>query len=227
MKLAEHIESTIEKKGIKKTWLTDEMGVNYKTFYNRIKNNALTAEDLLKLRNIIGIDLHQLADRMKGEFKVRKLKFTDSQRTEMTNAAIRMLGGFDNFIVYDEEKSRIRFWDKEFECLPGWSKNETIPATHYEIKMGKDNIRVALIAFDVVKEDKDIEKMMNTIEENTDIFVKYKSGRGEKSTTLISDNWDAEKDLLEAESIGEEIKNRIKKFITDHNDDAVKVFSDN
>ena len=62
MKVAECVKQTIENQGREKGWVAIQIGVKYKTFLAKLKNNNFSAEELLKLSKVLGIDLDKLKE---------------------------------------------------------------------------------------------------------------------------------------------------------------------
>jgi small basic protein len=49
--------------GIKKVWLADQVGINYKSLIDKLKNDTLSGYELLKIANILKINLEQLKNK--------------------------------------------------------------------------------------------------------------------------------------------------------------------
>ncbi|MFS0657410.1 hypothetical protein AB1L07_02130 [Niallia alba] len=60
MTVSEYIEYHMNNKGIKKKWLADELGINYKTFVGKLKRDSLTADDLLLISYYLNLELEEL-----------------------------------------------------------------------------------------------------------------------------------------------------------------------
>lgn len=63
-KLNKHIKT----KGLKKSWVAAQVDIKYQTFVDKLKNNRLTAEDLLKIAIVTDMNLEEL----KEEFLVSR-----------------------------------------------------------------------------------------------------------------------------------------------------------
>ena len=60
--LAEVIKKYVELRDLTLQEVSDKVNMNYKTFLGRLKRNAITADLLLDLANILDIDLYWLSD---------------------------------------------------------------------------------------------------------------------------------------------------------------------
>ncbi len=47
-----NIEEVIKAKGIKKTWLIEQLGVSKKTFYSRLKDKEFKPDEVTKLKQL-------------------------------------------------------------------------------------------------------------------------------------------------------------------------------
>lgn len=63
MDIAEYIEQVRKNQGRTKTWVAEQININYKTFVDRVTHNRFTADDLIKISKVLNIDL----EKMKGE----------------------------------------------------------------------------------------------------------------------------------------------------------------
>ena len=50
----------IQEQGRTKVWVADKIGVNYKTFVDKLKNDRFDAKELIRLSEVIGLDLEKL-----------------------------------------------------------------------------------------------------------------------------------------------------------------------
>jgi hypothetical protein len=73
MNISEYINQKIEEQGRQKNWIAEQLGTNYKTFCYRLKNNSLTAEELIKLSDILGFDMNELKKYLREEFIMKQL----------------------------------------------------------------------------------------------------------------------------------------------------------
>ena len=64
MNIARFIEERIKNQGLRKNWVAERIGVNYKTFVARLKQDNLTAQDLVNLSKLLNFSL--------DDFKKRK-----------------------------------------------------------------------------------------------------------------------------------------------------------
>lgn len=62
MQLGEYIENIIEEQGRTKKWVADSIDINYKTFVDRIKNDRLTGNDLVRIGKLLNVDLNELKE---------------------------------------------------------------------------------------------------------------------------------------------------------------------
>ena len=60
MNIARFIEDRIKSQGLKKNWVAETIGVNYKTFVARLKQDNLTAHDLVNLSKLLNFDLKDI-----------------------------------------------------------------------------------------------------------------------------------------------------------------------
>lgn len=62
MNIGEYVSKLIDDQGREKKWVAEKIGVQYRTFLYRLERNGLLAEDLLKLSEVLGIDLNKLKE---------------------------------------------------------------------------------------------------------------------------------------------------------------------
>lgn len=67
------IDTIIRSKGIKKTWIAEQMGISKsylsqltKTDKNGILVNAMSAENLFKLAHVLGVKVEEIAEYVEG-----------------------------------------------------------------------------------------------------------------------------------------------------------------
>jgi hypothetical protein len=58
--LSASIENLLRRQGRTKIWLAKQCAINYKTFVDRMKNDRLTAYDLLNISVALEVDLNEL-----------------------------------------------------------------------------------------------------------------------------------------------------------------------
>lgn len=66
MNIGKHIASILESQGRSKIWTSEQIGINYKTFVNRLKNDRLTAYDLLVIGRVLNVDLDEMKTKLGG-----------------------------------------------------------------------------------------------------------------------------------------------------------------
>lgn len=62
MSIGEYIKRYIKKDGRTSLWISERLGVNYKTFVGKLKRNSLSADDLLKISALIDMDLEEMKE---------------------------------------------------------------------------------------------------------------------------------------------------------------------
>jgi hypothetical protein len=67
MNLGKYIEQLLEKQGRTKQWTANQLNMNYKTFFYRLKNDSLHAHDLLVIAKLLGIDLNELKEQYNSD----------------------------------------------------------------------------------------------------------------------------------------------------------------
>lgn len=60
MILGEYITSIIEQQGRTKVWVADQADINYKTFVDKLANNRITGEELLRIGKVLNVQLDEL-----------------------------------------------------------------------------------------------------------------------------------------------------------------------
>jgi hypothetical protein len=64
LNIAEYIEEVRQQQGRSKSWLAAQMNINYKTFFDKLKNNRFSAEELLLISRLLNIDLEKLKEKV-------------------------------------------------------------------------------------------------------------------------------------------------------------------
>lgn len=72
MNIGEHIAHILEQQGRSKIWMSEQIGINYKTFVDRLKNDRLTAYDLLRIGKVLNVDLNEMKTKLGGSENGRK-----------------------------------------------------------------------------------------------------------------------------------------------------------
>lgn len=60
MNIGEYIKSYIKDKGRTSLWISEKLGMNYKTFVGKLNRNSLTADELLKISALIDMNLEEM-----------------------------------------------------------------------------------------------------------------------------------------------------------------------
>jgi hypothetical protein len=63
MNLGKYIIEVLEQQGRSKTWLADKMNINVKTFVGKLKRDSITGQELLRMAEILNIDLEELKNK--------------------------------------------------------------------------------------------------------------------------------------------------------------------
>lgn len=66
MNIGRHISHILESQGRSKIWMSEQIGINYKTFVDRLKNDRLTAYDLLRIGRVLNIRLDEVKNQIKN-----------------------------------------------------------------------------------------------------------------------------------------------------------------
>lgn len=66
MNIGEHIARILKQQGRSKIWMSEQIGINYKTFVDRLKNDRLTAYDLLVIGKVLNVDLNEVKNQIKN-----------------------------------------------------------------------------------------------------------------------------------------------------------------
>ena len=113
MKLNEYIESILKEQERSKSWLADKLDINSKTFLGKMKRNSITAEELLKIGEILNLNLNSLKEEfsMVEKIKVYDLKsYIENQEMEGKKynlfnftKGIAIINGSKGTINFDEE----------------------------------------------------------------------------------------------------------------------------
>ena len=62
MNIAEYIEQVRKNQGRSKTWVAEQININYKTFVDRAAHNRFTADDLIKISKVLNINLEKMKE---------------------------------------------------------------------------------------------------------------------------------------------------------------------
>lgn len=62
MDIAKQLEETLKSQGRSKTWLSEQMDVNYKTLTGKFKRNGFDAVELIQIAKILNIDLNKFKE---------------------------------------------------------------------------------------------------------------------------------------------------------------------
>lgn len=62
MDIGKYIDNMIKEKGIKCNWVAEQVGINPKTFYWKLYNNSIKAEELVKIAAVLDLDLNSLKE---------------------------------------------------------------------------------------------------------------------------------------------------------------------
>ncbi len=68
MNIARFIEDKIKSQGLRKNWVAERIGVNYKTFVARLKQDNLTAHDLFSLSKLLDFELIDIEKEIVNKF---------------------------------------------------------------------------------------------------------------------------------------------------------------
>jgi hypothetical protein len=60
MNLGKYITQVLEQQGRSKTWLADKMNINVKTFTGKLKRDSISGQELLRIADILNLDLEEL-----------------------------------------------------------------------------------------------------------------------------------------------------------------------
>ena len=60
LNLGDYIEKVIENQGRTKVWVAEQCQINYKTFVDKLTRDSFTGKELLKLAQVLGIELDEL-----------------------------------------------------------------------------------------------------------------------------------------------------------------------
>jgi len=63
MNIGSYIKNILKEQGRSQAWIADKLELNEKTFSGKLKRNNITGEELLKIAQLLGINLEEL----KGE----------------------------------------------------------------------------------------------------------------------------------------------------------------
>lgn len=62
MSIGEYIKRYIKEDGRTSLWISERLGMNYKTFVGKLNRNSLSADDLLKISALIDMDLEEMKE---------------------------------------------------------------------------------------------------------------------------------------------------------------------
>lgn len=60
MSIGKYIKTCIKEDGRTLTWVSEKLGINYKTFVGKLNRNTLSADELLKVGSLIDINLEHM-----------------------------------------------------------------------------------------------------------------------------------------------------------------------
>jgi len=64
MNLADYISSIMEQQGRTKVWVAEQIGMKYKTFFDKLTRNTIKGDELLRIAKVLNIDLEKLKDKI-------------------------------------------------------------------------------------------------------------------------------------------------------------------
>lgn len=62
MKVSDVINEELEKQERGISWLADKVNMKYKTLYDKLKNDTIRGDELLKIGKVLNIDLNKLKE---------------------------------------------------------------------------------------------------------------------------------------------------------------------
>lgn len=62
MNVGEYIKNYIKEDGRTSLWISEKLGMNYKTFVGKLNRNSLSADELLKISALIDMDLEEIKE---------------------------------------------------------------------------------------------------------------------------------------------------------------------
>lgn len=60
MNLSNYLKNEIQSQGRTIKWVSDQLGLNYKTFHGKLNKNTLSATELLSIVNLLDLDILKL-----------------------------------------------------------------------------------------------------------------------------------------------------------------------
>ncbi len=54
--ISQKVERALKEQGRKKVWLAEQLGVEYQTVYNKLKENTWSVSELFLLKNLLNIE---------------------------------------------------------------------------------------------------------------------------------------------------------------------------
>lgn len=70
MNIAEYILGILQSQERTKTWLADKIDISKQAIHYKFKSNSFTAEELLRIARILGIDLNGLKEKYEEELRM-------------------------------------------------------------------------------------------------------------------------------------------------------------
>jgi hypothetical protein len=64
MTIAEYINNILQNQGRSKAWLAEQCDIKYKTFYDKLFANRLSANELLLISTILNFDLEKMKEKV-------------------------------------------------------------------------------------------------------------------------------------------------------------------
>ncbi|ALS22256.1 hypothetical protein [Paenibacillus naphthalenovorans] len=109
MRLGLYIKDVIKKQGRTLKWVSDQLEMNERTFAGKLNRDSITGEELLRLSDILGIDLKQLKEEMLKmnitEYTV--LDFKGMKGSVPYHYNVIKLGENMYYKGYDEDKIKV------------------------------------------------------------------------------------------------------------------------
>lgn len=70
IKLGNYIKNCIKEEGRTISWVSEKLGINYKTFTTKLDRNTISADELLKISVLLGINLESLKSDLEYKFAI-------------------------------------------------------------------------------------------------------------------------------------------------------------
>lgn len=70
IKLGDYIKNCIKEEGRTISWVSEKLGINYKTFTTKLDRNTMSADELLKISVLLGINLENLKSDLEYKFAI-------------------------------------------------------------------------------------------------------------------------------------------------------------